>query len=490
MKSKVFWGILSTILLILAFPPIRWWPLAFFFPMAFLMTIHGTTPKWSFLLPFFIGSVFFGVHLFWILFLEVPHQIKMLLILGFFLLVLYEALYFAVFGFFSSILSKKSVLSIPSLWVIIEYIRGYGTLGFPWVPLWYSQIKNLSFARWASVVGPYGLSFLIFFTGTLLFLFFEAFKKKRRFIYLFSALAFFLIFELTGNVLPLLKPVGALKVAIFQPNVVPEYIGEDEWPRLSLKYKELSSELKDDVDLMIFPESSIPGFYRISKRAQKLFTEIAKKHAAPTLIGSADFEPKDTGYLYFNGALLIDTAGVIIDSYRKTHLVPFGEWLPFEDRIKFLQRIELGQGNYTPGKSYSPIFLKGKLMGILICFESIFPEISREEVKKGAQVLINMTSDGWFGRSLGPVEHFELARFRAIETNRELVRCARTGISAIINPKGEVVKSIGLFKDGLLTHKVLLYKDKTPYVKYGDWVLLIAILNLLGIGVYNALRKK
>ena len=155
-----------------------------------------------------------------------------------------------------------------------------------------------------------------------------------------------------------------------------------------------------------------------------------------------------------------------------------------------MQKVELGQGNYTPGKFHTLLKIKDVPMGILICFESIFPSISREEVKNGARVLVNITSDGWYGRSLGPIEHFELARFRAIETNRYLVRCARTGISAIVTPEGEIVKSIGLFKDGILSYDVPLYKTKTPYVKYGDWMVLVAILNLFGIGVYNALRKK
>ncbi len=490
MRENYLWGGIGILSLLLSFPPLRFWPLAFLFPFALLKTLEQASGKRAFLFGFIVGSIFFAVHVHWILFLEVPSEIKRLLYLGFVLLFSYEAVYFALFCYFASRIKRFRLLSFPSLWIILEFLRGYGTLGFPWVPLWYSQIRNTPFIQWASVFGPYGISFVIFLVGTALYLgVFGKFSKTKGGLYIVGGVFIFIIFEFSSQFLPQFKPVGHIKVALFQPNVLPEYIGEDEWDRLKERYLELSDSLREDVDLIILSESSIPGYYRSSIRAKELFREIAREHRAPILLGSADYTRTDTGYIYYNSALLIDTLGEILESYRKAHLVPFGEWLPFEDKIKFLQRVELGQGNYTPGKEHKPIYLRNTPLGILICFESIFPEISREEIKRGAKVLVNITSDGWYGRSLGPVEHFELARFRAIETRRFLLRCARTGISAIIDSKGNVIDSLGLFKEGIVTYEAPLFSGVTPYVKFGDVILFLAVLNLLGIGVYNRWRK-
>lgn len=161
--------------------------------------------------------------------------------------------------------------------------------------------------------------------------------------------------------------------------------------------------------------------------------------------------------------------------------------LPFEDKFSFLQKLEFGQGDYRPGKSLTPLEVNGKSFGILICFESLFPEITKSFVLNGAQFLVNITNDGWYGKSLGPVEHFELLRYRAIESERFVIRSAKTGISAIIDSKGRVLKRIGLFKRGYFIYEVPLKNNFTPYTRYGDIIVYLAFLIVLSILVYNKL---
>jgi apolipoprotein N-acyltransferase len=406
------------------------------------------------------------------------------------LLIIYKTLYLIAFVFGARYIMTRSkgifmAFLLPSFWVILEYIRGTGNLGFPWVPLWYSQIKNLLITKWISVFGPYGLSFIIFATGSLIYL---SLKGKKQ--YLIAALLIPTILIVSSSLLPGVKRKGSIRVAIFQPNVLPRYIGEDDWEPLKKKYLEFSAKLKKKVDLIVLPESSLPGFYMASQRMRNLIKTITTENSSSLLLGSSDYEREGEGFKYFNTAFLIDSMGNIMGRYRKVHLVPFGEWLPYEDKIPFLRNIELGQGNYTPGKDLTPLPLDDIRLGMLICFESIFPSIAREEVRRGADLLVNITSDGWFGRSLGPVEHFELARFRAIEVGRAIVRCARTGISAIVDANGRVIESIPLFKEGMIVSDAPLYSGRTLYTIFGDWIVLLSLLNLLSFGVYNALKRK
>ncbi|MFZ8846275.1 MAG: apolipoprotein N-acyltransferase, partial [Candidatus Hydrothermia bacterium] len=180
-------------------------------------------------------------------------------------------------------------------------------------------------------------------------------------------------------------------------------------------------------------------------------------------------------------ALLIDTSGKIVDFYDKVHIVPFGENLPFYEYLpSFIKNLDLGQGNYKKGKFFKPISFKEQKIGVMICYESIFPEISRNLIRNGANVLFVITNDGWFGPSIGPKEHYLFSKLRAIETGKFIVRSAKTGISAIINDKGETIKKIDLFKMGYLIEKVPTNSYKTLYSYIGElWIFILIIFLIL-----------
>ncbi|MFZ8833903.1 MAG: apolipoprotein N-acyltransferase [Candidatus Caldipriscus sp.] len=187
----------------------------------------------------------------------------------------------------------------------------------------------------------------------------------------------------------------------------------------------------------------------------------------PLLFGTGGVE-RDTILRYYNRALLVDTSGKIVGFYDKVRLVPFGENLLFYEFLpEFIREIELGQGNYSRGRGFYPIRYGNLKIGVMICYEYIFSGIGKRLVDNGANVLAVITSDGWFGKSLGPVEHFYLGIPRAVETGRYLIRSAKTGISAIIDPEGRVVESLELYTRGSIVGSVKLYEHRTPFVSFG-----------------------
>ncbi len=481
--------ILSFVLYTLSFPPFSFPLLIFVSFVPILVTIEKYTYKRVFTF-FFVGGVIFNlIHVHWILHLQVPPGIERLLILGLIAMVTYLALFYGLVGLSFRYGMEKFPFILPALWVLIEYIRSYGDLGFPWSPLWESLLHNLSFYQISRFVGPFGVSFLIVLINVL----FALFITKSRKIYLAVGVLLFVVLELGGFYLKKhpLNPEKSIKVAIFQPNVLPRYEDNpEEWQETFEAYRELNNNFEGDPDLIVFSESSLPGYYRLSRNARKVVKEVLKKHRSYILLGTADYEVvSKNSYKLYNAALLISPDGAVINRFYKTHLVPFGEWLPFEDKISILRKINVGQGDYTPGNDFRPLQVKCARAGVLICFESIFPEIARKEVDLGANLLINITNDGWFGRSLGPVEHFYLAIFRAIENQRFLVRAAKTGISAVIAPDGRILKKLPQFTRGVIVSDVPLISVRTFYTRYGDWMVGFSLLMALLLVAYNSVKK-
>ena len=478
-------------LYILSFSPFSFPFLIFFAFVPILMVIKKYTYKEVFWKFFIGGAIFSTIHVYWILYLDVPSGIEKLLIFGLILMVTYLAFFYGIIGvlFRYGMEYSTGILLVPSFWVIIEYLRSYGDLGFPWSPLWEGLLRNLTFYQISRFFGPFGVSFLIILINVIIA---KGIRKKKCSL-LFVGIGLIFIFEGWGYYLKMhtFPHHKSIKVAVFQPNVLPKYQDNPkEWEETFSAYSKLNSTLKDTPDLIIFSESSLPGYYRLSRNSKKVVQGVLDKHPSYILLGTADYKfvSKDKYNLY-NAAFLISPTGAIINKFYKTHLVPFGEWLPFEDRIPFLRNINLGQGNYLPGKSYRPLQVKCARLGVLICFESIFPEIARKEVNLGANLLVNITNDGWFGHSLGPREHFYLAIFRAIESQKYLIRAAKTGISAIVSPDGSILKKLDQFKAGIIEDKVPLIRGETFYDKYGEWMVWLSLLMTVIILSYNSIKR-
>jgi apolipoprotein N-acyltransferase len=366
-----------------------------------------------------------------------------------------------------------AVLFGSFLFVSLEFIRGenLGDLSYPWALVGKSLV-NSPFLKLSALFGVYFLSFFVVLVGGLISLW------SLR--YIISALIMLSFGIIWNFVYKLPKPSGEIKVAILQPNILPRLdFDPKEWEETFKAYREITENL-GELELVVASESAFPGIHTHSQNSQKIVSEILEITKAPILFGTGGVE-RDTILRYYNRALLVDTSGKIVGFYDKVRLVPFGENLPFYEFLpEFIREIELGQGNYSRGRGFYPISYGNLKIGVMICYESIFSGIGKRLVDNGANVLAVITSDGWFGKSLGPVEHFYLGISRAVETGRYLIRSAKTGISAIIDPEGRVVESLELYTRGSIVGSVKLYEHRTPFVSFGFlFPYLCPILSLL-----------
>jgi apolipoprotein N-acyltransferase len=477
--------VLGLLTYVLSFPLVNLWFLAFFCLVPLLFYIREKTGFGAFWRFFALASVFHLVRLYWILSLEVDPQTKRWLWAGFLVMVVYLSLYFGMFGWLASKLMGRArpillVFLLPSLWVLLEFVKGSFYTGFPWSTLWLTQVGNLPFAQLAAHVGPYGVSWLLMASNAWLFWVLSA--RHRIVPGALCWLAVLFVLHIVGA-LRLQGGSGGktVRVAVIQPDFLAETPGLESWEYIERTYDSLSREIEGEMDLIVLSESALPGLYERSGISQGIIRRIQEHHRAPVLLGTVDYEDENL----YNAAMLVDSGSSVMRRYWKSHPVPFGEWLPYEHRIPLLTRLQFGQGDYRPGTGGRPIAYDDMNFGVLICFESIFPYISRAYARSGAEFLVTITSDGLFGRSLGPREHFELARFQAIQTDRYMVRCAKRGISGIIDPRGRVLERIGLFRKGVLTAQIRTSDRSTLYARTGD---LAAWLSLLILGAWIAAR--
>jgi apolipoprotein N-acyltransferase len=193
---------------------------------------------------------------------------------------------------------------------------------------------------------------------------------------------------------------------------------------------------------------------------------------------------------YYNRLFLLDAQGRILGSYSKQHLVPFGEYVPLSRLLFFVQRLVQAAGDFSPGTDARPLALGAQRYGGLICYEAIFPALARETARLGANVLVNVTNDAWYGITSAPYQHFEMARWRAIENRVPLIRCANTGISTVFSATGRSGATIALNKTGYHVYEVLPVQTATVYNRHGDWFAWLCCLTALAAVVYSSARSR
>ncbi len=378
------------------------------------------------------------------------------------LLSLYNGLYIAAFSFLYRRLPKNALL-LSSCFLTLEYVRANLLTGLPWGSLGLNLERPIQMMQIASIFGLKGCTFAVALVNILLY---KSIKEERPRNLVISGILILSLF-LFGSVRLKSKKNGEncpkiLNVALCQPNV-------DQGVKWDLKYiKSTLSNLEElalkgaGSDLVVFPETSVPGFLSQDQRLKKFILPLSRRVKA--FIGTGALH-REKGKMY-NSFFLISPKHGIVGRYDKTHLVPFGEFTPLFERFSALRKISLG-GNYSPGKNLKLFRVGRAKIGVLICFESIFEDISRKYVKMGADVILNITNDGWFGRSPGPYQHFSYSRFRAVENGVYYLRCASTGISAVISPYGEVLEKLPLETKGIIKFSVPDSKIKTFYTSHG-----------------------
>jgi len=502
-KKDILLSLLSGILLILSFPNFDLEFLAWFALVPLLHAIDGKTLSRSFRLGFLTGIIsFFGI-LYWIIvaahtYGNIPLTLSVFILL---LLVGYLSLFIGAFTFLARLIQVRSGLQTylftPLLWVALEYLRSFLLTGFPWANLGYSQYLNLPFIQMAEITGAYGPSFVILLVNATLFQILHQSPKKafpiREAILTVLILLAFLIYgyvkmgmvdrEMTGN--------PSLRVGLVQGNIDQSIKWNESFQRETLKiYEKLSFRVAEQKpDLILWPETATPFFFQDAKEYQPFVLDIPKKTNAFLLFGTPSYKIQKGEVNHYNSAYLVSPSGELVGKYEKIHLVPFGEYVPLQDLLSFIGSWGEGIGDFKSGKEIVNFSLPQGQFGVLICFEIIFPDLSRRFVKKGANFLVTITNDAWFGKTSAPYQHFSMAIFRAVENRVFVARAANTGITGLIDPKGKILKQGGIFTEEAINGTIRLSNQKTFYTLYGDifaWICSVLSILLLA----NSLIRK
>ncbi|MGZ4994292.1 MAG: apolipoprotein N-acyltransferase [Methylobacter sp.] len=410
------------------------------------------------------------------------------------------------------------VLLMPIIWILVEYLRGYWVLnGFPWFQLAYSQLET-PLAGYIPVLGVYGTGFIVALTASVAVEVFrmiawadillllnagrcvnvkpviplslgDGFIDAGR---LKSPLQLIMIIAVLWGMGGLLRTVTwtyeigqPIRVSMIQGNIAQDQKWKPENKiNTLLKYKRMTEEHWES-NIVIWPETAIPAYLDQVKESFLVpLANDAKLHNTDLIISVPvqETDPKKN----FNAVI---TMGKDEGMYRKTHLLPFGEYLPLQPFSGFvLNMINIRLGNFTPGAVNQPLLKAGGYPFItLICYEDAFGELSIRGLADAA-FLVNVTNDGWFGNSIEPHQHMQMARMRAIETGRFLLRATNTGMTGIVSPKGEIISRAPLFQETALTGAIIPMGGMTPYAKWGDMpvigLMVVLLLGLIGYGMF------
>jgi apolipoprotein N-acyltransferase len=394
---------------------------------------------------------------------------------------------------------------IPVFWVSLEYIRSVLLSGFPWELMGHSQYKNLHVVQISDIFGVYGVSFLIAMVNGAIFLVFlcvmqvewQGIRVPKP-----TALGSILII---GPIFCLVWLYGewrinsideraavspSVSVSIVQGNIDQALKWNPAFQQGTIeKYLRLSLSARSrQPDLVVWPETAAPFYFLRDPKLTRMV--IGGIHHAGTdfLIGSPSYIHRGKNLDYYNSVYLVQPDGKIQGKYDKVHLVPFGEYVPFKNWLPFIGKIVQAVGDFQPGQKGNTIQWKNYQLGIQICYEIIFPDLSRAMVKNNAALLVNVTNDAWYGKSSAPYQHFSMTVFRAVENRRALIRSANTGISGFVDPAGRIVATTPLFEEKVITRTMPVIQEQTFYTRFGD-VLAIACIGATLIVIITTLGR-
>jgi apolipoprotein N-acyltransferase len=368
----------------------------------------------------------------------------------------------------------KLLLIYPAVWLLTEWLRGWLLTGFPWLALGYSQ-SDSPLKGFAPLLGVYGVSLVLVLSATLI-LFALLVGGRQRVVAICSAILLWMSGWILDGV-SWTSPVGEpLRVSLIQGNIDQEVKWQRDQlaPTLEL-YTELTME-NSESDLIIWPETAVPAFlYRVDEEVLTPVGAALESKGSQLLVGIPLWD-RDKKH-YYNAMV---SRGGVTGSYHKRHLVPLGEYTPLEQLLQpFIDWMEIPLSQFSAGAQEQPLMiLAGHPVGISICYEDAFGEEVITALPE-AKFLINASNDSWFGDSLAPPQHLQIARMRSLETGRYLLRATNTGISALIGPKGELVDYAPPFEVVVLTGEMQPMAGMTPYAQVGNYAVVILALLLL-----------
>jgi len=404
-----------------------------------------------------------------------------------FVLVAYLSLYPALLAFvYQRLFANKGILAfvtvMPTLWVLSEWFRSSIFTGFPWLNIGYSQIDT-PVSSLAPVLGQYGVSWLTALISALL----VALYMTSRVVKISLVGVLFITWlglNTLGGIQWTTDKNRDISVALVQGAIPQEMKWRPEQKQKTLDlYLSLSEESRDS-QLIIWPETAIPVLHHQAREFINAMASLAKNQNRDYVVG-IPFKDLDTNKFY-NGITVIGSNN---DTYYKQHLVPFGEYLPFDKWLRpVLELMKIPMSDFSPGASKKPVIhAAGETIGVSICYEDVFGEEVISALPE-ATILINISNDAWFGDSIAPHQHLQMARMRALETGRYMLRSTNTGVSAIINEKGDITASSPQFIPHVTSDRIKTFEGLTPYARFGNWPVIVAAFLVLLISFFR-LRK-
>ncbi len=476
---KVLFALLAGAAVALSMPGLGIGPLAF---VSLVPLFVAFEEERGFLPGFLTGLVFFALDLRWLFTL---YRFSPLVIPGYIVLVAYLAIYGGMFGLFMAWVRGRQGFDWPLLvlaplaFTLLEMLRAYGPLGIGFSALYLSLYRFPPLIQIAAVAGPWAVTAAIVFVNASLYLA----VRKRAVYLLFGGGMIGLLAVFSGLLVP--RDGEPLLVAVIS-SAVPQEVkldGRNLFPLLE-KYIGLGEEAATYTpDLIIFPESILPGYILRDARLFPEFASLAQRANATVLFGTGDFRD---GEIY-NSVVLLSPDGELLDLYDMVHPVPFGEYIPGR---ALLERIGLGRfassflaRDLARGEGFDPI----DGLGTPICFESTFPTAARTLAKNGATMVVTVTNDAWFAGSSELRSHFAAVVFRAVETRRMLIQAANGGVSGIVDPRGRILKE--MIGEGILLANVVRQQIPSLYTRWGNWPL-FAVLGTSGLAAAGWRIKK
>ncbi|PHS73735.1 MAG: apolipoprotein N-acyltransferase [Cycloclasticus sp.] len=488
-KSNIF-GLLSGALLPFAFAPYDYPIIAVLSLLLFLLILRQLAPMKAAVAGYAFGLGYFGHGVYWVYFSihhfgHAPLWLAVIIMLG---MVAILALYMGLLAyllnrFFLDDSVTRYLLAFPSLWLGLEALRGVLFTGFPWLSLGYSQIDTW-LSGWAPIVGVLGVSWVTALTAGSL----ASALNCSKFSAKISVVIFAVLFWLAGwglTTVSWVEPAGkTINVALLQGNVPQEIKWLRSFQRINNNIYKKMTKQQSDVDLIVWPETSIPAFYHGVK--DSLIAELrqqAVERKADIIVGLPVM--RDGTHGYFNGLHSVQYPDSF---YLKRHLVPLGEYMPLKPLSTFiLDFLKIPLSDFSAGGDNQPL-LKGAgyPFASSICYEDVFQQSSIDGLPEAAY-LINVSNDTWFGDTIAPYQHLQMARMRALESGRYLLRATNTGLTAIVDSLGQIIKQAPMFKRFSLKGYIIPLKGETPFVKGGWWCIFVfaAVMVLVSFMMRN-----
>ena len=469
---------LTALLNIAIFPRLQWSGLAFICFVPLLLILPDRSIKALFRFGWFAGFLFNLGNLYWIYYVIQHYStVHPLLVVGILILLcIVLALFWGVFLALTGLVRARAglftaLLVAPFLWIVLEWLRNH-TTEFPWCLLGYSQYNNLRVAQFASFTGVYGLSWLLMTINAGI----AAVILIRKKSYLIAGMVLLAFVTIYGHI-RIAKPVGTGQaiVGLIQGNVPQDAKLDYAFAEaIHKRHVQMTEEVirSSKPDVVFWSEASTLFPIRTGVLWSKEIWDLAKSTRTPLIVGSDTF----TGEEVFNSAYLVNAKGELEAQYDKIYLVPFGEYVPLKKLFFFAGKMVPEISDFSPGVNYQPFVINGQKLSISICFEVVFPQLSREFCKRGATLLATITNDAWFGHTAAPYQHFAMSVMRAIENRRYLVRAANTGISGFVDPYGRILQKTDIFVQSAITGEIRWVSDKTFYTRFGDWLVYLGML--------------